>query len=217
MSQDYSGYPQQPGHQQYPQQGTPPQGYPAYQQPGTPPQGYPAYQQHGYPAAPLPQAPQQQYNGASTRPGVVTSAAVLAFVQAGITAITTIMMFAGLASVSDAGADGDYAFSLVVSIAQAIGVLLLILGGVQIISGKNRGILIGAAALEIIISAAWIIRFALISTDELDGSPALDIANGAKAVMIVVALLFAIMPIITLIQSLSSNAASWAGPKPTQY
>jgi hypothetical protein len=186
------GHPQQQGHQQGYQQPYPQQGYPQQQ-------GYQQYPQSGGMQA-LPYAPQQG-GGPAARPGVVTSAAVLGFVQAGITTITTIMVLAGLSS---SAVDGTaFATNLTVGLVQAAGVVLLVLGGVQIMGGKNRGVLIGGAVLEILITAFYVVMFAFIPT------LGIDVFSGAKTFLIIVTLLFAVMPIISLVQALSGSATAW--------
>src|SRR5439155_8860144 len=96
--------------------GTPPGGF---QQQG----GYP--QQAGYPVAPGYAPPMG--SGPTEKPGAITGSAVLAFIQAGITLITTGLIFIGLfAAGSDAGAEG-----WLLAIAQLAGIILLIFGAVQ--------------------------------------------------------------------------------------
>ncbi|MGQ0837287.1 hypothetical protein [Actinokineospora sp.] len=190
MSQDWGqgqgNYGQEPGG--YPQQG----GYP--QAPGYPQQGYP--QTGG-----LPQAPAEYGGGPITRSGAVTSAAVLAFVQAGITTITTIIVLAGAANSSGGG--GEASVSFVIGLVQLAGVLLLIFGGVQLMQGKGRGLLVAGAIVEIVLSATYLVAFAVIPTFGV------DTFEGAKTFLILVALLFAVMPTISLIQALGASGTEW--------
>ena len=63
-------------------------------------QGYPQSPPGGYPPAPgygegMPPAPPEYGQGPMRRPGAVTAAAVLAFVQAGITTIPAVMQLVG--------------------------------------------------------------------------------------------------------------------------
>ena len=181
------GYPQQQGG--YPQ--SPPGGFP---QPG----GY--QQSGGYPQAPaytpgsggLPSAPQDYGDiGSTVRPGSATAAAVLAFVQGGITAVTTIIMLAGAAQ-SDTSSAG---IGWLLVLAQAVGVVLLIVGGVQLMGGKGRTILIVGDGLEIAISLFYIIVFSLIPTFGVS-----EISAG-KTFLVLVAIAFAVMPAISLIMA----------------
>ncbi|HVK25143.1 MAG TPA: hypothetical protein VM677_27615 [Actinokineospora sp.] len=180
------GFPQAPGYPQqgggHPQQG----GYP--QAPGYPQQG--GYAQPGYQqAGGLPMAPAEYGGGGPVaRPGAATSAAVLSFVQAGITTITTILVLAGAAN---NGQPESWAFGL----AQTVGVILLIMGGVQLMQGKNRTLLVAGNVLEIAISLGYAIMFGLIETQGF------DLVEGAKATLIVIAALFAVMPVISVIQA----------------
>ncbi|WP_018683946.1 hypothetical protein [Actinokineospora enzanensis] len=184
MTQDHGGYnPQMP---QYPQQ---PQGYPQG--------GYP--QAGGFPAAPQ-AAPGA---GPHVRPGSVTSSAVLGFIQAGITAIITLIMLFGTLNVSER-TDGEAGgFGYVLIIVQLVGAVLLIMGGMQLIKGTGRGLMIGGAILEIVIGLFYIVVFAAI--------PSLGIAevSSAKGVMIVGALALSVMPVISLIQAAGSGASAW--------
>ncbi|HEV2780232.1 MAG TPA: hypothetical protein VGX25_12645 [Actinophytocola sp.] len=220
MSQPYGQQPGsygQPGAPQggYPQQGGyPPQGY-QQQQPGgypqSPPAGFqqPAYgQQPTYPQAPsyaqgtggLPQAPPDYGHGAgpASRPGTVTAAAVLAYVQAGITLITTIL---GISGASQGGSNAVVGW--VVLLAQAAGIVLLIWGGIQITQGKGRVILIVGAALELVICLFYLIVFAAVP------DYGIDVVEGAKAFLIGSALFFAVMPAISLILALGGSTTQW--------
>jgi hypothetical protein len=201
-----AGYPQQQGG--YPPGPTSPaQGF---QQPG----GYP--QQGGYPQAPsyapgtggLPQAPPEYGQGAlaTVRPGTVTAAAVLGYVQAGITLITTIIGISSLMN-ANASATGNAALAWLVEIAQLAGIILLIVGGVQITQGKSRTMLVAGAALELAICVFYLIVFLLIP------SFGVDVIEGAKAVLVGSALFFAVMPAISLILSLGGGATEFLRAK----
>lgn len=212
------GYPQQPGGYQqqpsggYPQtpgQGQPAQGYPQSPPYGQPAQGYPQSPPQGYPQAPgygagMPPAPAEYSAGPIPRPGTVTAAAVLAYVQAGITLIPTVIMFGGvLGSDTSAGTAGDAAMGWIILIAQLVGAALLIAGGVQIMGGKSRTLLVVGAGLELAISVFWIIRVAAID------SGGYDVIDTGKGVIIGFAIFFAIMPAISLIMSLGANTTQF--------
>jgi hypothetical protein len=159
----------------------------------------PAYQQG---AGGMPQAPQEYSGGPQGRPGVVTASAVLAFVQAGITTITTLLVWLGVSQLSG----GELGFQAVLALGQTIGIVLLIWGGVQAMGGKGRAVLLAGAAVEIALSVLWIIRFAAIDTGGF------DLAENVKGGIIFIALLFAVMPAISLILILGQQATQY-----TQY
>lgn len=184
-----SGGFQQPGSGGFPQAPQAPQA----------PQGQPYQQGYGG----MPQAP-QEYNGPMARPGVVTAASVLAYVQAGITTITTILVWIGVGSQANSG---DTAFQAVLALAQTIGIVLLIWGAVQAMGGKGRTILLAGAALEIVISLAWVIRFAALDTGGI------DFIENAKGGIIFIAILFAVMPIIALILMMGQQATQYTASR----
>ena len=142
-----SSYPQQPPQQpSYPAPGQPPQGYPP--QPGSPGSqpGYgqqPGYPQPGYGQMPPP--PPGSF-GAPTgaRPGMVTAAAVLAFVVGGlglILGLFALSLFGGLSG-----------FIALISILVLVVAAVEIWGGVQVINGKDARILTIAAAVALLLN-----------------------------------------------------------------
>lgn len=216
MTQPYG---QQPGN--YGQQpGTPPGGYPqagGYQQPSYQPGGgYPqsggfpqpgAYQQGAYPQAPgyvqgpggLPQAPPEYGRGGGPveKPGTVTGAAVLGYIQAGITLITTGIIFFGLVST------GGTVEGWLIGLAQLAGIVLLIFGSVQLMSGTARTIYVAGAALEILISLYYLVRVLAVDTGGF------EIAEDVQGGLAVIAVFFAIMPAIGLILALGSGTSEY--------
>jgi hypothetical protein len=209
------GYPQAPGYPQTPGQGQPAQGYPQSPPYGQPAQGYPQSPPYGQPAQGYPQAsaygsmpaaPQEYSSGPIPRPGSATAAAVLAFVQAGITAIPGILQLVGAFGASDIDS-AVMAESLAVSIVTLIGVALLITGGVQLLGGKSRSMLIAGAAVELVICLYYIIKALAIDSGDLEGvSSAMDVAKG---VIVGFAIFFAIMPTISLVMSLGSTTTQF--------
>ncbi len=209
-------------HDQVPEAGPPPAepAVPGFQ---APPAGYVyqdqpthAYDQppaqrpypYGYPVAPLPQAPAAQ--GHYRRPGVITASAVLGFVQAGITGLATLIMFVGL---FDSGfGTGRLLVQTLAVLAAAAGVGLLIAGGVKIMAGTDRTLLMAACVLQFVICFFYIIVFATLSDgvfgpdnpSEVDGSR--DAARGA---LIVSAVMFAILPVISLSMSRGRSATEF--------
>ena len=209
MTQPYG---QQPG-------GNNPGGGGFQQQPGGNYPGSGGFQQQpgsgGFPQAPqapnyqqgygsMPQAP-QEYGGPVTRPGGTTAAAVLAFVQGGITLITSGILMLGLAAIESVRDDAEaqaggidigagLAEAWIVSIVQMIGVGLLIYGGVKLMSGTAGPLFMIATGLQIVLCIYWMVR-------------------GAAPVVPVVLI---VMPIVALVLSLGSAnkayVASRTGP-----
>lgn len=112
-----------------------------------PPMGQDPNQQ-GYGSAP---APQPGYGpvGTGRRPGMVTAAAVLAFISGGLNLLFgLIVLFA-----SDAVADAGVSRGLIVVLAVlglAFGAVL-IFGGLQALNGKDQRILVGVSAAAILL------------------------------------------------------------------
>lgn len=111
--------------------------------PPNPPEGYPPYQGGGYP-------PQQPgYGGpVSARPGMLTAAAVLAFIVAGLEIIGGFVLL-GLSTAFSSGLGVVFALLYFVLAAG------FIWGGVQTIAGKDTRIIVivaGAALLLTVIS-----------------------------------------------------------------
>lgn len=172
-------------------------------------QPYGQQQPGGYPQAPgyaqgmggMPQAPQEYSQGPVARPGTVTGAAVLAYIQAGITSITTILVIAGLASGNAEG--GQAALGWLVGLVQVAGVVLLIMGGVQLMGGKGRNLLVVGAAVELVICVYYLISFAVVETGNI------DLLESAKGVLIAIAVFFAIMPTISLVLAMGSGTTQF--------
>lgn len=154
-----------PGAPGYPQPAGPPQGYgQAYPPAGYPPgygqqpPGYPGYPPAGFPPGP------------PARPGMVTAAAVLAFVWGGFAIIASLLL-AFVSSVvdnaSDFGCNTRFNGELIagceeynrvtglvkfLAIGMAVIAALLIWGGVVALSGKTSRILVIAAAVYIVLN-----------------------------------------------------------------
>ncbi|ALG12641.1 hypothetical protein [Kibdelosporangium phytohabitans] len=193
------------GQQQHPGQQSPMPGFappPQSGYPQTPPGGQPAYPAHQpYPGGPGSYGYGQQ---PAAKPGSVTGAAVLGFIQAGITLITTGILFSalfGTASVQDSSA----AFGWILALAQLAGLVLLIFGAVRLLSGSSRTLYIVGAALELVICAYYLISFLAIPNGGMFAEQVADL----KAAMAVIPIVFAIMPLIGLILALGSAAGNY--------
>jgi hypothetical protein len=196
MTQPYGQQPNQGGYPQTPGQGQPQQGYPQSPPYGQPAQGFPQAPPPAYGA--MPNAPQEYSSGPISRPGATTAAAVLAFVQAGITAVPGVLALIGSSSFGGGNAEG-----WISTIAILVGVGLLIAGGVQLMGGKGRTLLVVACGLELLISLYFIIRFAALDTG---GNQ--DVSYGV-GLIIGFAVFYAIMPVITLILSLGASTTQF--------
>lgn len=212
MTQPYGqqpggGYPQTPG------QGQPAQGYPQSPPYGQPAQGYPQSPPYGYPQpayGTMPTAPPgygQAPGGA--RPGVATAAAVLAFVQAGITMLAGIMQLVSAAN-GNGGQAGNppTAVMVIVAIATITGGGLLIAGAVQLMGGRSRTMIVAGCAIELALCVYWIIYAATFDLD-VNGVDADIFADVSRGVLIGFAIFFAVMPTISLIQSVGATTTQF--------
>lgn len=192
MSNEYG---QQPRPAQPPRTGHPQGGYPQ-----TPPGGQPAY-----PAQPYPAGPGGYGYQPSARPGSVTGAAVLGFIQAGITLITTGILFVGLFGTVSAQGSGA-AVSWAVAIAQLAGLVLLIFGAVQLMSGTSRVLYVVGVVLELVVCAYYLISLLAIDTGN---SVLSDQFQDMKNAMAVIPVVFAVMPLIGLVLAMGSAASQY--------
>lgn len=198
------------GQQPYPGNQSPVPGFGAPQNPAQPQYGYPQTPPGGqpmYPASPQQPYPYQGGYGQSmnVRPGSVTGAAVLGFVQAGLTLITTGIFFVALfgsASVQDSSA----AIAWAVAIAQLAGLLLLIFGAVQLLSGTSRAIYLVGVILELVICGYYLISLLAIDTSN---TVLPEVVQDIKAAAAVIPVIFAIMPLIGLILALGSATSDY--------
>jgi hypothetical protein len=158
-----------------------------------PPGNYNQGQQPGYGG--MPPAPPEYTGGPTARPGSVTAAAVLAFVQAGITVICSIVVMIGAAAATSVANDetiggidvgGTAALLWIMAIAGLAGAGLLIWGGVKAMSGTAGQLLVIAAALQIVLCIVWLVL-------------------GAGFIPI----LLVVMPIITLVMALGSASKQY--------
>jgi len=164
------------------------------QPPGNFDQGQPGY-------GAMPPAPPEYTGGPTARPGTVTAAAVLGFVQAGITIISVVILMVGLAAVQDVvndaetinGVDVDGGWLTLMWIAAFVGLIgaaLLIWGAVKALSGTAGNLLIIAAGLQIVLCVFWLIE-------------------GAG----IIPILLIVMPIIALVMSLGGPAKQYEASK----
>ncbi|HVK25142.1 MAG TPA: hypothetical protein VM677_27610 [Actinokineospora sp.] len=162
------------------------------------------YQQFGG----LPMAPAEAGRVYMARPGVVVSAAVLAFVQAGLTAVSTL----GVVGISSENMrDGTFEVVGGLALVQFLGLLALIFGAVMLLQGKDRVTLTIANIVQLGLCVTYIALItAFPNVDPED-------PDGARAAVIVFAIFFAIMPIISLAQSWVSSVGRWMNAQRGHY
>jgi hypothetical protein len=214
MTNDYGQQPY-PGHQPpnpgygapssggFPQQGYPQQGYPQ-----TPAGGQPVYAGQPYPQGGGGYG--SGYNQAPVeKPGSVTGAAVLGFIQAGITLITTAILFFGLIGTQSVQTS-ETTMGWVIAFAQLAGLILLIFGAVQLLSGSNRLLYIVGAVVELAICVYYLVN---ILGADTGGGVLGDQFEDLQAAMTVIPIVFAVMPLIGLILALGSGTSRWIAAK----
>lgn len=157
----------------------------------------------------MPMAPAEATRQVIIRPGVAVSAAVLAFVQSGFTGIATLVMI-GVA-VSRTGTQATIAQGL--WILQAIAVVALIVGGVLLLLGKNRVVLTAGNALHLVLSLLWVVVAARVPGADIDPVE----PEGAKGALVLIAVVFAVLPIISLIQAGLQSTGTWLRAEQGRY
>lgn len=201
-----------------PPTGRPPYGQPPYSQPpysqppyGQAPYGQAPYEQaglpYGYPppwAVPPPRGPR--------RPGQVTAAAVLAFVQAGLVLCATLYVWllvsaARLAALAEHGpSDGGplVVEGTVLTVVQLLSVVALVLGGLLALGRRSRlarGVVLASAAVQVALAGYWATRLPTLLSDHTSGAP----DNG----LAVFTVAFAAAPLVTLGLILFRPGRSW--------
>lgn len=144
----------------------------------------------------------------AVRPGVVLSAAVLAFVQGSATAITTIYML--MVGILRDDAAGTVVLGL--AVLQLIGLHLLFLGGIMLLQGRGRRSLTGGNVVHLALSALWIA-----TAIEYGGDIDVYDPAGGTAAVIRFAVAFAVLPVIGLIQTWHRNTTEWLRSRETGY
>ncbi|MBA3295090.1 MAG: hypothetical protein H0T40_15485 [Geodermatophilaceae bacterium] len=141
-SQPPYGQPHQQPTGNYPDAGS--AGYGQQAQPGYGQQPQPGYGQQGS----YPSAPPAGYGAAPTqnRPGMVTAAAVLAFVSGGLGLIGNLLAFSVIGSL---GVPGVLVIFVIIGLVLSAG---LIYGGIQAMQGKNFVILLAVAAASVVLN-----------------------------------------------------------------
>ena len=130
------------------------------------------------------------------RPGVATSAAVLGFVSAGLTALMTAGFLFGLADGDDEAA---YLLTIVTGVLCAVGFLV---GGIRLLSRRSADVLFGTA-LAALASLALI---AVVAATTLYGEEA--------GFLLTVAFMGAPLPAVTAVCARSRATVGWASSGP---
>lgn len=151
----------------------------------------------------LPMAPVDDSRTVVPRPGVAVSAAVLAFVQSGFTAITTLVLIGVAMVMPKTGPLALLANAL--WILQVIAMVALVVGGVLLLLGKNRWVLIAGNAIHVVLSMFWIIVAVRVPGAELDPED----PTGAKGGLVLIAIVFSVLPVISLIQTGVQSVGTW--------
>jgi hypothetical protein len=144
----------------------------------------------------MPPAPQEYSAGPVARPGTTTTAAVLSFVQGGLTLICSIILMAGLGALTSAANDesiggidvngGMLAFLWILAIVGLVGAGLLIWAGVKALSGTSGPLMLIANGLQILLCIVWLIQ------------------GGG-----IISILLAVMPIISIVMMLGAPAKQY--------
>ena len=185
-----------------------------------PPLGYgppPGYG-YGY-GAPAPWGAPWGRPPAPRRPGAVTGAAVLSFVQFGLVLIATAYLFlvALLASAVAGLPDAQVpeAFSglavegVVLAVVQVAADVLLLVAAIRALRSRGRGtwrLLVGALAVHVVLAGYWFVRL-LVLRGELPGD-----AADALAALTPYAVLFAVIPLVALGLVVLGSGRRWFEP-----
>lgn len=198
-----AGYPA-PGYTAPP--GYPTPGYGAAAGYGTPP-GYaapPGYgSPYGYPS----------YAGVSrgpVRPGGATASAVLMFIQAAVTLISTfyVLFFASLASGVDSSGLRQNSLETewtIIGILQLVSVGLLIFAAVQLLGGSRNGrtLSIVACGVQLALVIYWMVRISSLPDFDVDGT----------TFFFVVPLMYAVLPLVALPLALAKPVGDYVAAK----
>ena len=190
--------------------GSAPYGHPRYGYPGY---GYPGY---GYPGYGYPWAPFEPPG--SRRPGQVIAAAVLAFVQAAITAVATFYVFvlASFVDLTNGQSGGRVPADVrelategrVIAVVQLFGLVALVVGGIVALVRRGRPawwVLVAALALQVVLAGYWLVRLSVLAGEVRSGS-------SPTTAFVILALFFAAMPATGLGLACTGPARRWFLP-----
>jgi hypothetical protein len=168
--------------------------------------GYPGQYGHPGPWGPPPRGPQ--------RPGQVITAAVLAFVQAGVVLVASLYVwfFASLldltvgtpGGVPSARAGALATEGTVLAVVQLVSAVLLVVAGIRALSSRSRGawlLMVGALAVQLVLAAYWAVRLVTL----MDDMPGPEPSGALGAVTI----FFAVAPVVGLGMVLVGPGRRW--------
>jgi len=172
---------------------------------GPPPSGRPAYVPYTYP-------PPWGGPRGPRRPGQVTAAAVLAFVQAGLVLFATLYLWlmvsigrlARLNTYGLRGAGPLVAEGTVLAVVQGISVVALVVAGILALGRRSRlawGAVLGASVAQVALAGYWAGRLPALLSGLPSGAP-----GGTFAV---VAVVFAAAPLVTVGLVLFPPGRTW--------
>ncbi len=188
----------------------PPPTAPGHPVPGHPPPGY------GW--APLPAAYWPAYGppvpARPRRPGQLVAAAVLAFVQAGLVALSSaylvLLAVAAGALAPEYGTtaedDALVTEAVVLTVVQLLSAIALVVGGILVLNRRSRAswlTLVVACAVQLALALYWLVRLSTLDgfTDELAGPGAALVAG---------VLFYAAAPAVALGLLLAAHVGRWA-------
>ena len=97
---------------------------------------------------------------------------------------------------------------VIVSVATIVGAGLLIAGATQLLGGKSRTMIVIGCAINLALCVYWVIYAATFDLD-VNGVDADIFADVGRGMMIGSAIFFAVMPTISLIQSVGATTTQF--------
>jgi hypothetical protein len=148
------------------------------------------------------------------RPGQVVASAVLAFVQAGLVALTSayvLLLASTLGVVStgfggDAEADALVTEGVVVTVVQVLSVVALVVGGILVLNRRSRSswlTLVVALAVQLVIALYWLVRLSTLGTLTED-------VVGSTGLLVAAVLFYVAAPAVALGLLLVGSVRRWA-------
>jgi hypothetical protein len=172
----------------------------------------------GFPGWPVPPPYWPAYGppvpGRPRRPGQVVASAVLAFVQAGLVALTSayLLLLASTLGVVSTGfggaaeADALVTEGVVVTVVQMLSAVALVVGGILVLNQRSRPswlTLLVALAAQLVIALYWLVR--LSTLDAFTGE-----VVGSTALLLVAVLFYVAAPAVALGLLLVGPVRRWA-------
>lgn len=139
------------------------------------------------------------------RPGQVTAAAVLAFVQAGLLLLLVLMIT--IASVADDVPGDRVGIAVLVTVAACALAGLDLLGGIGLLRGTGRTLLLVTSWVE---TGLIGLLFLLLLVDVTTGNP---VDPGGDALGLMVVLLLLAVPVVRLVLVLQPRVAAWVADR----